>query len=123
MDPMPPRDPTSFLPLKPHLFHILLTLLEGHLHGYGIMQAVEERTGGDVILEPGSLYRTLRGMLGDGLIVETDERPSPEEDDRRRRYYRVTELGRAVAAAETRRLRELLSQAERRVPAGERGTA
>ncbi|HZD04913.1 MAG TPA: PadR family transcriptional regulator, partial [Longimicrobiales bacterium] len=105
------------------LFHVLLTLLDGDLHGYGIIQAVEERTGGDMVLEPGGLYRTLRGMLRDGLIVETDERPDPGEDDPRRRYYRITEAGRAVALAETRRLRKLLSQAEPRVVADGGGTA
>lgn len=112
---MSPPDAHAFLPLKPRVFHILLTLLDTDLHGYGIIQAVEERTGGDVVLEAGSLYRTLRGLLEDGLIVETDDRPDPEEDDQRRRYYRITDLGRRVAAAETRRLRELLAQAETRV--------
>lgn len=84
---------------------------------------MEERTGGDVVLEPGSLYRTLRGMPEDGLIAETDERPEPEDDDRRRRYYRITGLGRIVAAAETRRLRELLAQADPRVLADGGGGA
>lgn len=116
-------DPAELVPLKPRLFHILLTLLDGDLHGYGIIQAVEERTGGDVVLEPGSLYRTLRGMLRDGLIVETDDRPEPGEDDPRRRYYRITELGRAAALAETRRLRALLAQAEPRLMADEGGRA
>ena len=114
--------PGSFLPLKPRDLHILLTLHDEDLHGYGIIQAVEARTEGAVVLEPGSLYRTLRGMLRDGLIVESDDRPEPEDDDRRRRYYRVTTLGREVTAAETRRLRELLREAEARVRP-ERGPA
>lgn len=106
------RDPASYLPLKPRLLHVLLALLETPRHGYAIMQRVEERTGGAMVLEPGGLYRTLRGMVADGLIVETDQRPDPEDDDPRRRYYRVTEFGREVAAAETGRLRELLGHAE-----------
>ncbi len=106
------HDPASFLPLKPRLLHILLALLEAPSHGYAIMRQVEERTGGAMVLEPGGLYRSLRGMVDDGLIVETDERPDPDDHDPRRRYYRVTELGRAVARAETARLRELLGHAE-----------
>lgn len=119
---MPSRDPTDLLPLKPRDLHILLTLVDGDLHGYGIIQAVEARTGGRVVLEPGSLYRTLRGMLRDRMIAETEERPDPEEDDSRRRYYRITPFGQEVAAAETARLRELLAHAEARVAPG-RGSA
>lgn len=115
------ENPASHLPLKSRVLHVLLTLLDAPRHGYAIMQEVEERTGGALVLEPGGLYRTLRGMVADGLIVETDERPDPEDDDPRRRYYRPTSLGREVAIAETRRLRELLAQAEALVP--ERGRA
>lgn len=114
---MSSHEVSSFLPLKPRDLHILLTLHDEDLHGYGIIQAVEARTDGRLVLEPGSLYRTLRGMLRDGVIAECDARPDPAEDSRRR-YYRVTSLGREVVAAETRRLRELLQQAEARVQAG-----
>lgn len=112
---MPRPDASDFLPLRPRDLHVLLTLLDADLHGYGIIQAVEDRTAGRTVLEAGSLYRTLKGMLRDGWITETDDRPDPEEDDSRRRYYRITGLGREVVTAETRRLRELLAQAEARV--------
>ena len=102
------RDPESFVPLKPHWFHVLLSLAGQEQHGYGIMQEVLERTGGKVRLWPATLYGTLKRLIEEELIEESDERPAPELDDARRRYYRLTRLGRRVLAAESRRLEELL---------------
>jgi DNA-binding PadR family transcriptional regulator len=96
------------LPLPPATFHILLALAAGDRHGYGIIQDVEARTDGALRLSPGTLYRTIQRLLEQGLIVETRERPSPEEDDERRRYYRITPLGTAVARAEAQRLARLV---------------
>lgn len=100
--------PESFLPLKPNWFHILLSLVEQEQHGYGIMQEVLERTGGKVHLWPATLYGSLKRLIEQGLIEESEERPSPELDDARRRYYRLTKLGRRVLAAESERLKELV---------------
>jgi DNA-binding PadR family transcriptional regulator len=101
-----------FLPLQPAVFHILMALAEDDRHGYAIIQDVSERTGGVVRLSPGTLYRSIQRMLEDGLIVEIDERPDPEEDDERRRYYRITALGRQVARAEAQRLIDLVKMAK-----------
>ena len=98
----------SFLPLRPVQFHILISLSEGERHGYGIIQDTKERSGGQVRLEMGTLYRALHRMLGAGLIVESDQRPAPELDDQRRRYYRITELGRRVARGEVARMEGLV---------------
>jgi DNA-binding PadR family transcriptional regulator len=100
--------PSSFLPLKPNWFHILLTLAGEEQHGYGIMQEVLERTGGKVRLWPATLYGTLKRLIEEGLIAESEERPAPELDDARRRYYKLTELGRQVLAAESARLEDLV---------------
>lgn len=99
------------LPLTPSAFHILLCLAEGPRHGYAIMKEVEETTGGRVSMGPGTLYGTIKRLLASGLIDETRERPDPEVDDRRRRYYRLTDLGRGVAAAEASRLEEAVASA------------
>ena len=104
---MKPRD--SFLPLKPHWFHVLLSLAADDQHGYGIMQEVLERTGGKVHLWPATLYGTLKRLMEEDLIEESGERPAPDQDDARRRYYRLTRLGRRVLDAECRRLEELVS--------------
>jgi DNA-binding PadR family transcriptional regulator len=80
-------------------------------HGYAIIQNVAERTAGAVRLSAGTLYRSIQRMLDDGLIVEIEERPDPEEDDERRRYYRITALGRNVARAEAQRLMDLVKMA------------
>ena len=103
-----PRTPESFLPLKPHWFHVLLSLAEEEQHGYGIMQEVLARTGGKVRLWPATLYGTLKRLIDEELIEESDERPAPELDDARRRYYRLTSLGRRVLAAESHRLEDLV---------------
>ncbi len=100
--------PESFLPLKPNWFHVLLSLAGQEQHGYGIMQEVLERTGGKVRLWPATLYGTLKRLIDEELIEESDERPAPELDDARRRYYRLTGLGRRVLAAESERLEDLV---------------
>jgi len=101
----------AFLPLPAATFHILLALADEDRHGYAIIQDVEARTDGELRLSAGTLYRSIQRMLEDGLIVETDERPSPEDDDERRRYYRITPLGTSVAKAEARRLTQLVRMA------------
>ncbi len=105
------RDPRSLLPLTPAVMNILLALADGERHGYGIMREVGGRTGGEVRLGPGTLYGSIKRMLADGLIEESDERPDPRLDDQRRRYYRITDFGRRVAGAEAERLASLVSTA------------
>ena len=100
--------PENFLPLKPHWFHVLLSLSNQSQHGYGIMQEVLERTDGKVRLWPATLYGTLKRLADEELIEESDARPIAEEDDARRRYYRLTRLGRRVLAAESERLEDLV---------------
>jgi DNA-binding PadR family transcriptional regulator len=97
-----------FLPLKTNWFHILLSLAGGEQHGYVIMQEVSERTNGKLRLWPATLYGTIKRLIEAGLIEESDERPAPELDDARRRYYRLTRLGKRVLDAETARLEELV---------------
>lgn len=92
----------SFLPLTSVVFEILVTLASGDRHGYSILTDIRTRTG--QVLRPGSLYRALNRLLEDRLVDELDERPDPALDDERRRYYRLTGLGRAVARAEATRL-------------------
>src|SRR5216117_524015 len=106
--------PDSLLPLPPATFHILLALAEDDRHGYGIIQDVAARTDGELRLSAGTLYRSIQRMLEQGLIVEARERPAPELDDERRRYYRITPLGNAVAKAEARRLTQLVRMARAR---------
>jgi DNA-binding PadR family transcriptional regulator len=98
----------TLLPLPPATFHILLSLAAEDRHGYAIIQDVAARTGGEVRLSAGTLYRSIQRMLEQELLVEIDERPAPEDDDERRRYYRITALGEAVARAEARRLSDLV---------------
>ncbi len=105
----PPRDPAALLPLTPATFHILLTLVDGERHGYSIMQEVARSTAGTVRLGPTTLYRSIKQMLAAGLIEELEERPDPAADDERRRYYRLTTFGLQVAAAEERRLEDVLA--------------
>jgi DNA-binding PadR family transcriptional regulator len=101
-------DIAPLLPLPQATLYILMALAEEDRHGYAIIQEVASRTRGKVTLAAGTLYRSIQRMLEDGLIVETRERPAPDEDDERRRYYRITPFGSAVASAETRRLGELV---------------
>lgn len=105
---MPRKTPETFLPLKSNWFHILISLVESEKHGYGIMQDVLERTGGKVRLWPATLYGSLKRLIENGLIAESGERPAPEFDDARRRYYRLTPLGHRVLNLESERLRELV---------------
>ena len=102
--PSPKTPPT----LTPAAFHILLVLAGGENHGYAIMREVAENTGGKMRLGPGSLYGTIKRMLADGWIEESDERPDPKLDDERRRYYRLTGVGRKLVRAEAERLEQLV---------------
>jgi DNA-binding PadR family transcriptional regulator len=97
--------------LPPAAFHILLAVADRERHGYAIMQDVHARTGGTLRLGPGTLYGSIKRLLAEGLIEELDERPDPEVDDVRRRYYRITRLGRKVAIEESTRLTALLRHA------------
>ncbi len=106
--------PDSFLPLPPATFHILLAVAEDDRHGYAIIQDVAARTNGELKLSAGTLYRSIQRMLEQGLIVETQDRPAPELDDERRRYYRITPFGASVAQAEARRLTQLVRMARDR---------
>ena len=107
----PSKELALLLPLPPSVFQILVALADQDRHGYGIMQDVAARTDGRMKLSPGTLYGSIKRMLDDGLIVEVEERPDPDEDDERRRYYRLTRFGREVAQAEADRLATLLRQA------------
>ena len=98
------RLPRELLPLTPPVFHILLALAEEERHGYGIMQDVSQQTDGALQLGPGTLYGCLKRMLAAQLVEESDERPDPSLDDERRRYYRMTALGKRVVRAEAQRL-------------------
>jgi len=98
-------------PLPVAVFHILVAVADRERHGYAIMQDVATRTDGTLRLSPGTLYGSIKRMLQDGLIEELDERPDADRDDVRRRYYRITRLGRRVASAEAARLATLLRQA------------
>lgn len=109
-------DPVDeFLPLSTPVLHVLLALGQDALHGYGILEAIEAKTGGRASILPGTLYATMNRMLDDGLIREVDR---PEGADARRKYYRITELGRRVVAAESARLEVLLDLARRESLAG-----
>lgn len=111
---MSDKPPEAFLPLHNNWFHILLSLVGTEQHGYGIMQEVLERTNGTVRIWPATLYGSLQRMIADGLIEEAEERPAPELDDARRRYYRLTRLGRSVLDLECDRFREMLRMAQKK---------
>ncbi|MGA3202866.1 MAG: helix-turn-helix transcriptional regulator [Bryobacteraceae bacterium] len=115
---MAKSDPQAFLPLKTNWFHIMLSLSGQEQHGYGIMNEVLARTNQKVKLWPATLYGTLKRLIEEQLIEESDERPAAELDDARRRYYRLTKLGRHVLEAESERLEELVGiQRKRRLEA------
>jgi DNA-binding PadR family transcriptional regulator len=105
------NDVTALIPLPPATFHILMAVAQEDRHGYGIIQDVSRRTDGELRLSPGTLYRSIQRMLEQGLIHESDDRPAPEFDDERRRYYRISVFGTAVARAETRRMTQLVRMA------------
>ncbi|HYL68898.1 MAG TPA: PadR family transcriptional regulator [Candidatus Limnocylindria bacterium] len=99
------------VPLTPAMFHVLLALAEEEMHGYAILKEVEKRTEGKVRLSAGTLYGIIKRLNGEGWIVESSKRPAAGLDDERRRYYRLTDVGRQVAVTEARRLQELLEMA------------
>lgn len=103
-------DPKDFLPLPSSSFHVLLVLAEEEKHGYAIMREVERISDGAVRMGPGTLYGTIKKLLEIGMIDEVEERPDPELDDERRRYYRITGLGQRVVAAEVRRLSTMIER-------------
>ena len=105
------KAPEEMLPLPAAHLHILLALADGEKHGYAVMREVESMTDGEVTMGPGTLYGAVKKMLDAGLIEETDQRPDPELDDERRRYYRVTGLGAKALHAETARLERLVETA------------
>ena len=113
-------DIDALLPLPPATFHILMAVADEARHGYAIIQDIAARTNGDLRMSAGTLYRSILRMLEQGLIVETNDRPDPEEDDERRRYYQITSFGAAVARAEATRLAQLVRLARARGIAPER---
>lgn len=119
--PLLSRAADQLLPLRPVVFHVLLSLADGERHGYAIVQDIIERSTGRIRLEPGNLYRHLKFMLDERLIEESERRPVPDKDDERRRYYRLTKLGRQVALAETARLEALAVDARTRLASRSHG--
>jgi DNA-binding PadR family transcriptional regulator len=103
------QDVQSLLPLTPTVFYMLLALADGEKHGYAIMQAVDKETQGQMQIRTGSLYGSIRRMSEAGLIEETSERPDPELDDERRRYYGLTGFGRRVLTAEAARIAQAMA--------------
>jgi len=108
----PTNDEYRHGPLKPDFFHILLALADQDRHGYGIIKAVAAATDQAIKLEPSPLYRRLRRLLEDGIVEEVEDGPAGDRDDERRRYYRLTLLGRRVLAAEAARMVQLAESAE-----------
>jgi DNA-binding PadR family transcriptional regulator len=113
-----PQLPHELVPLSPPVFHILLALADEERHGYGIMQDVARQTGNALQLGPGTLYGCLKRMLAAGLVEESDERPDPALDDERRRYYRLTRLGKRAARAEAQRLAGAVMVAKTKLAGG-----
>jgi len=108
-------DPAPFLPLTPVTHHVLLALAGKDRHGYAVLKEIARISQGAIRLGPGTLYAAIRRLEDQGLIVESAHRPDPDLDDERRRYYHLTETGRAVLAAETERLRHTVRLAGRRL--------
>jgi DNA-binding PadR family transcriptional regulator len=102
------QNPEELVPLTPAVFHILLSLADGERHGYSIRRDISAHTKGKLLLGPATLYRSIKHLVEDGLIEESDVRPDPAIDDERRHYYRLTELGRRVIVAEVQRLEDAL---------------
>jgi DNA-binding PadR family transcriptional regulator len=109
------------LPLSPIMLHMLLALSDGEKHGYAIMKAVEDDTGGDIAIPLGSLYGAIKRLIGGGLIEESDERPDPDLDDERRRYYRITPTGEQTLSAEVQRLERTVAIARAKRVSGKAG--
>ena len=121
MPQRPPVDVEPYLPLKPLMFQVLLSLADGERHGWALVREAQQRDEFARIM-PGNFYRTLRAMLADGLIVETATRPATKNQDDRRRYFKLTALGERVAAAEARRLEAAVMEARaKRLLARSRG--
>lgn len=110
-------DPAPYLPLTPAMFQVLVALADGEKHGYAIIKEVTRRTDGAVRLRAGTLYAVVKRFVDEGLLEESAERPDPALDDERRRYYRLSERGRAVARAEARRMADTLAQARAKLGA------
>jgi len=104
-------DPNEYLPLTPPMFQVLVALADGEKHGYAIIKEVERRTRGRIRLGAGTLYAVIKRFVQSGLILESDERPDAALDDERRRYYRLSDKGRAVAVAEADRMTEAVAEA------------
>src|SRR5262245_41330348 len=107
-------DPRAHLPLKPVDLELLLALADEDRHGYGLVQAIAERSGGLLMLHPGNLYRAIKRLLADGLVADPGQRKAPDADGERRRYYRLTPLGGRVVTAELERLRALVNAPDTR---------
>ena len=105
------RDPQDLLPLTPAMFHVLVALADGDLHGYAVIKDISARTGGRVELGTGTLYGIVKRLLAEGLVVESKRRPAAADDDERRRYYRLTPFGKLVVSAETARLEAMIEAA------------
>ena len=118
---MPDSDFSNLLPIPPAQLHILLALADGQKHGYAIMTEVETITDGAVTMGPGTLYGAIKRMIHSGIISEAEERPDPELDDQRRRYYQITVLGVGVLDAEIARMEHLASAGRRRRASTRRG--
>lgn len=117
-----PSNPTAvservaaLLPMRLQDYFILFVLLDGECHGYRMVKEIASQTGGQIRMDAGNLYRSIRRLMKDGLVDESDRRPAPESDDERRRYYRITEFGKKVFTAETERMRSVVAAAEARV--------
>lgn len=111
-------DAKSFLPLTPPAFHLLVSLADCDKHGWAVMKEIEARTRGEIQLSPGTLYGLVKRLLRDGLIAESKNRPPRHWDDDRRRYYRLTDLGLAVAEAELQRLEAAVAGAQQTLRTG-----
>ena len=109
--PAAKNDPEEMLPLTPAAFHVLLALADSERHGYAIMQEIAEHTDGRMKMGPGTLYGTIKRLLEAGLIEESDERPDPQLDDERRRYYRLSGVGQRVVRAEAQRYADMAAVA------------
>ena len=107
-------EPAEMPPLTPAVFHVLLVLADGERHGYAIMQEVAESTGGGIKMGPGTLYGTIKRLLEARMIEESDQRPDPDLDDERRRYYRLTALGQRAVRSEALRYADMVAVARRK---------